>query len=328
MQAGIPTKTEYYGPSEMLLVRESREQIESVLITKRKIPSELFPFFETIATEEDWGHIGYHGACHGFRFYQDVIKFTIQEILGQEIRDDFQFLRIPGDSVLNLNSVNEFVTYWEKKDIVDNRDKIRAKQLLSMNYGLYSNFEVDGSCTIGLFANDKSKSNINYVDELIPFYEKIGISNGKSNLKNLQEIFNKYLTEKCGILLQISEDSHLSHKSKEAYNFADKQCYPAIRGGARYDNKLISIHYKIAMTDEYINKMANISDQLRLILNNQYTLNPNSHLKIKRWDLQDPKKVLQYEKAMRSAIRNLKFDKEKMVSYHTLLQKNWKPVKK
>jgi hypothetical protein len=329
LQAGIPTKkAEYYGPTEMLIARESWEQIEPILTRKRKILKDLFPFFDSIAAEEDWGHMGYHGANHGFRFYQDIIKFTIEEVIHIPIEDNFQFLRWPGDPDLNLNSVTEFVRYWEKKDAVDNRDKIRAKQLLSMNYGIYSNFDTAGSCTVGLFAHDKSSIEINYVEELIPFYEKIGITKSKESLTKLQSIFNTYLTEKSGILLQISEDSHLSHPKNEAYNFADNQCYPALRGGYLFDDKLVSAHYKAAMTEDYINKEKNISHQLRLVLNNQHTLNPYSHLKIKRWDRQNPNNLAAYEKAMRTAIRNLKYDKNKWLKYNDYLLKTWKQVKK
>lgn len=329
LQAGIPTtNVEYRGPTEMLIARETRDQIEHILITERKIPSELFPFFDAIATDENWGHIGYHGANHGFRFYQDVIKFTIEEILGIPIREDFHFLRIPGDNDLDLNSVDEFVSYWEKKGAVDNKDKIRAKQLLSMNYAIYSNFDIAGSCSVGLFAHDKSSADLDYVEELKPFFKKVGISKSTNHLKKLKIIFDAYLTEKSGILLQVSEDSHLTDRKKEAYNFADKQLYPAIRGGIPYDNQLVSVHYKTAMSEDYINKVANISDQLRLVINNQNTLNPNSHLKIKRWDLQDPEKIALYEKTMKAAIRNLKYDKRKMTSYHDLLERTWKGVKK
>lgn len=330
LHAGIPTtKTTYHSPTQMLVARESWDKIEHALI-KQKIPTDLFPFFESIAAEENWGHIGYHGANHGFRFYQDVIKFSIEEILAMPIKKDFQFLRWPGDSDLNLNSVTEFVKYWERKDIVDNRSAKRAKQLLSMNYGIYSNFGTSGSCSVALFARDKSASNIDYVEELVPFYRKLGISKSecRNYLDQLLEIFNKHLTDTGGILLQISESSHLSHPTKEAYNFADKHCYPAIRGGIPYDNNLVSVHYKTAMTENYINKMAQISDQFRLVINNQHTLNPNSHLKIKRWDLQDPKKVKAYETAMRNAIRTFKYDSAKMVQYHDLLKKNWQQVKK
>lgn len=173
ISAGIPLTSDYYGPTEMLIARESWDSIESSLI-HFKVPLTMIPLFDSIAKNEDWGHIGYHGANHEFRFYQDVIKLTLQEILAIQIREDFQFLRIPGDSDLNLNSIQEFTKYW--KGSVNNRDELRARQLLSLNYGIYSNFTRKRSCSVCLFASDSSRTEVDYVEELVPFYEKLGIS--------------------------------------------------------------------------------------------------------------------------------------------------------
>lgn len=323
LQAGILTSTvEYYGPTEMLLARESREKIESFLL-KQEVPQDLWPFLDSIAANETWGHIGYHGANHSFRFYQDVIKFTIEEILAIPIRDDFHFLRIPGDPDLHLKSINQFIEFWGDQQ-VDNRDVVRTKQLLSMNYSIYSNFEIRGCCSASLFARDVSSIQVDYAKELEPFYDNLGINTKK--LQKLLTIFEESFTDTGGILLQISEDSHLNDYNREAYNFADKQCYPALRGGFRYDNNLISVHLRTAMTVDYVNKAVNISDQLRLLLNTQHTLNPYSNLKIKRWDLQDPKKIKAYETIMRRTIRNFKFDRKKVVSYRQLLMRKWKQL--
>jgi hypothetical protein len=323
LQAGIPTSTvEYYGPTEMLLARESKEKIQSFLL-KQKVSNDLMPFLDSISAEETWGHIGYHGANHNFRFYQDVIKFTIEEILAIPIREDFHFLRVPGDPDLNLHSINKFMDFWGEGQI-DNRDEMRTKQLLSLNYSIYSNFEIPGCCSASLFARDASALHVDYVKELEPFYDNLGINTKK--LQRLKALFEERLTDSSGILLQISEGSHLHHSNQEAYNFADKQCYPSIRGGYRYDNNLISVHYQIAMTFDYVNKSANISDQLRLLLNTRHTLNPYSDLKIKRWDLQDPKKIQAYENLMRDMIRNFKFDRKKVANYRQLLMRKWKQL--
>jgi len=321
LQAGIPTSTvEYYGPTEMLLARETREKIESFLL-KQKVSNELLSFLDSIAAEETWGHIGYHGANNRFRFYQDVIKFTVEEILNIPIRDDFHFLRIPGDSDLNLNSIDKFIRFWGEEQI-DNRDELRTKQLLSVNYSIYSNFEIRGCCSASLFARDASATEVDYVKELEPFYNNLGIKPQK--LLKLLIVYKEWLSDTGGILLQISEDSHLNDSNQEAYNFADQQCYPAVRGGYRYDNNLISVHFRTVMSDDYINKAVNISDQLRLLLNTRRTLNPYSNLKIKRWELQDPKKIQAYEATMRKMIRGFKFDRKKVVKYRQLLMQKWK----
>jgi hypothetical protein len=82
------------------------------------------------------------------------------------------------------------------------------------------------------------------------------------------------------------------------------------------------------MTEDYINKEKNISDQLRLVLNNQHTLNPYSHLKIKRWDQEKPREVTKYEKAMRAAIRDLQYSKKKWRKYNKYLLTTWKQIEK
>lgn len=321
LQAGIPTTGDYFGPTEMLIARETWNKIEIALI-HLKVPIELVPLFNSIALEENWGHIGYHGSTHGFRFYQDVIKFTIEEVLAIPIRQDFHFLRIPGDADLNLNSVDEFADYWGKN--VDNRDSLRAKQLLSLNYGIYSNFTKTGSCSACLFAKDRSSSDVNYVKQLAPFYKRMGIK--ESKLKELYSIYNKWMSIDSGILLQLSENSHLSNSSHEAYDFADKLCYPAIKGGYRYDQNLISVHFQKAMTEDYVNQNTDISDQIRLLINNRYTLNPYSHLIVKRWGLEDEKTITSYEQEMRKFIRTLKYDSKKVQQYHKALLAQWNDV--
>ncbi len=322
LQAGIPLTNNYFGPTESLILRETWEKIESSLATQN-VPIEMIPLFDKIAKKEDWGHIGYHGSTQEFRFFQDVIRFTIEEILAIKIKKNFHFLRIPGDSDLNLDTIKEFVNYWGE-DNVNNRDSIRSKQLLSLNFGIYSNFKSKGSCSVKLFANDKSSKPINYINQLIPFYEKMGIKNNEAELKKLHKIFSKCINSDSGIMLQFSENSHLSCSPKEAYNFADKLCYPAKSGGYRYDEKLISAHFKRAMSEDYMNNVADISDQIRLLINNKHTLNPLSHLSIQRWDLVDGQTVESYEKEMRQNIRKLTFDNKKVVKYHDSLMKEWK----
>lgn len=318
--AGIPMSSiKYCGPTEMLIARESKKTINFYLSTQN-VTYDLILFLDSIAAQETWGHIGYHGAAHEFRFYQDVIKFTIEEILAIPIRNDFHFIRIPGDPDLNLNSVKEFMLYWGEEKI-DNKNDARSKQLLSMNYSVYSNFQKKGSCSASLFARNTSKTAVDYVKELEPFYESLGID--PENINKLMNVYKSIIKNKRGILLQISENSHLHDPRHEAYNFTDKQCYPAQKGGYLYDNHLISVHLKTIMTKDYTKKNANISDQQRLLINNRYTLNPHSNLKIKRWELEDKKMLNNYESKMREMIRNFPFDPDKVMKYHELLMKQW-----
>lgn len=315
--AGTPIQDRYYGPTEQLIKRESWGRIEKKL-KKMDVPTSLYPYFDSIASYEDWGHIGYHGANQGFRIYQDIIRFIVEEILKIPVRESFHFLRIPGDPDYDLNSIDEFLDYWGK---MDNKGDTRSKQLLSMNYGLYSNYDKKGSCSLNLFVKDKSKTSINYAKQLAPFFKELGI-----NPKELNELFkiaHQWLDEEGGVLLQLAETSHIEDPKGEAYNFLDTLGYPCIRGGHQVGSYLISDDFERIMTDEYINHKVDIAPQLRLLVSNRFTLNPNSQLQIKRWDLYDAKIIKSYENEMRAHVKGLVYDTEKAKSYCKYLQELW-----
>lgn len=311
------TNESYKSPTEQLIRRESWAKIKKKL-TVMKIPTHLFPLFDSIARTEKWGHIGYHGANQGFRVYQDVIRFTMEEILEIPIKENFHFLRIPGDPDLNLNSISEFYAYWGK---LNNKNDKRAKQLLSLNFSIYSNFDNDGSCSLNLFVKDESKTSINYAKQLAPFYKELDIP--AKALEDLFAIGQKWLDGKGGILLQIQENSHLYHPTGEAYSFSDEHCYPCKRGGHSYGSYPVSNHYERIRTELYVNNKLDIAPQLRLLLNNRYTLNPYSHLQVKRWDLYDPSIISSYEEEMRTYIRSLGFNPAKAEKYRQQLLEIW-----
>lgn len=314
---GIPITGEFHRPTEVLIKRETWERIKRKL-HDMKVPTELFPFFDSIAEIEDWGHIGYHGANQGYRIYQDVIRFTVEEILEIPVRKNFHFLRFPGDPDLNLNSMEEFVEYWSK---IDNKNELRSKQLLSLNFGIYSNFDEKGSCSLYLFVRDKSKTHIDYPRQLAPFFKELGIS--VEELQHLFAIGRKWFDEEGGIMLQLSEFSHISDLNNEAYNFADTHGYPAKRGGHRYGEYPLSNHFERMETDLYLEHKLDIAPQLRLLINNRYTLNPYSYLAIRRWDLYEPEVVASYEEEMREYIRHLTCDKVKVKAYKKFLLDEW-----
>lgn len=315
--AGIPVDGPYLSPTEQLIKRETRERIEKKLKSMH-LPKEMIPFFDSIAATEDWGHLGYHGASQSYRVYQDVIRLTVEEIIGIPVREDFQFLRVPGDLDLNLDSMDEFEEYWGK---IDNKSEKRAKQLLSMNFGIYSNFDEDGSCSINLFINDFSKNDIKYAKVLAPFYRELGIP--AETLNQLFEIGRKWLDEDGGILLKLSERSHLSDPNHEAYNFADTQGYPSKKRGYRYGDSPLSNHFQRIMNDLYITKEVDIAPQLRLLINTRYTLNPFSYLDVQRYDLYDPATITAYEEELRAMIRSLPYDAQKVENYQQKLIQKW-----
>lgn len=318
LSAGIPIDMEYRGPTEQLIKRESWERIESKL-NRMKVPSDLIPYFNSISAQETWGHIGYHGTNQRFRIYQDIIRFTVEEILSIPVRDDFHFVRIPGDPELNLKTREEFFEYWGKK--IDNKSELRAKQLLSLNFGIYSNFDVEGSCSVNFFVRDFSKTKIDYEKFLTPFYKKLGIS--PKALNDLFAIGEKWLDEEAGILLQFSENSHLTDPYQEAFNLADKLCYPSKKGGFLHGSSQISVHYGRILSDVYVNSDVDIAPQIRLVISNQVSLNPFSQLTVRRWDHYNAETIRDYEAEMREYIRNLSYNKDNVQEYREKLLKTW-----
>ncbi len=316
--AGIPVQETYLSPTEQLIKRESWKKIEKEL-KKIKIPMDLIPFFNQIAEREEWGHIGYHGATQDFRIYQDIIRITLEEVLGIYVRDDFEFFRIPGDAELDLNSMDEFIDYWGKR--IDNKHRLRAKQLLALNYSIYSNFDHKGSSSISLFVKDKSKSELDYAKMLHPLYQDLGMPTAA--LKELFKIAHTWLDGEVGILIRVWESSHNFDTQGEAYNFADDQCYPCERGGYRYGKHLISLEFERIMSDEYVSHDVKIAPQLRLLLNNKHTLNPFSSLHVERFDFYDSETIRSYEGELREYIRSLEFNPELVENYRNYLLEIW-----
>jgi hypothetical protein len=315
--ASCPMTVDFKKPTEQLIRRDSWSKIEKHL-DSMKIASEYHHLFNSIAENEDWGHIGYHGANQDFRIYQDIIRLVVDQILQIPIREDFHFLRIPGDIDLNLNTVQEFHDYWGK---LDNKGE-KGKQLLSFNLGIYANHDVKGSCSIHLFIHDKSKNDINYIKQLTPFFKTLGLD--PSSLRNLFDIAHQRLFHDGGILLKIAENSHLSNPDHLAYNYADDLCYPAKQGGHPYGNYSFSNHIERMLTDQYLKHKLDIAPQYRLLINNKIVLNPFSVIEIKRWDLYDSETIKLYENEMRQAISSLKYDPEKAAAFRHYLLEIWR----
>jgi hypothetical protein len=314
--AGTPIVNQFKSPTEQLIKRETWRVIEKNLI-QMKIPKKHFSYFNTISKEEDWGHIGYHGANQSFRIYQDIIRYIVEEILYIPIPENFHFFRIPGDPDLNLNSITEFKAYW---GVFDNRNSLRAKQLLSLNYGIYSNYNESGSCSLNIFVNNKDRE-IDYHAQLEPLFKKLDIP--LEAIDGLMKIAAKRLKGARGILLQLVDRSHMGDQKGEAYNFADKHCYPSKKGGFLYDDAHLSNHIERIMSDLYVKHQLNVSPQLRLLINNRYTLNPSCYLEIKRWDFYDAKTVEAYEKNMREYVKNLPYNASKALNYREQLLETW-----
>jgi len=318
IEAGLCVQGKFLGPSEQLVKRDGWALIEKKLLFA-KLPKNTFLFFHSIAENESWGHIGYHAAAQDYRIYQDIIRLTIEELLHIPVREDFQFLRIPGDSDLFLENIQEFFDYWPFN--IDNKTELRRKQILSLNYGIFSNYDAIHSSSLLMFVQGRSHSSVDFQRLLVPFYGDLGFS--PEVLNQLYMIARKHLIKEEGILLRLFESPFLIDQSGEAYNFADRQCYPCKGRGFRWGENLISEQYACVLSENYVLKQVEISPQLRLLMNNTYTLNPFSDLCVQRFDFYDPATIALYEKEMRSYLQNIPVNQFKLDAYRKKILKLW-----
>lgn len=309
---------DFCSPSARILEREGEHTVKKKMLWLG-VPEALFPLIEEIAATEEWGHVGYHGSCQEYRIYQDVIRFLVEEILEIPLRKDFHFLRIPGDADLHLNSTADFFSYWGIH--INNKTPLRAKQLMSWNYGIYSNYAVYGSSSPLIFATGNSHDALDYEALLYPFCEELGIS--QSVLTDLFKIARTHLKKQEGILLQMRDFSHERDYVTAVYALADTQCYPSSGRSFRWGKRVLSEEYACVISQDYLSKKAEIAPQLSLIVNNRYTLNPFSSFSIRRWDFYTSNEIASYESAMRNALRAVQKNTAKIQVYRQHLFTLW-----
>ena len=123
--------SQYHSPTQRFIKGHSQAELNRIL----SIGREHLNFFEEIISKEKKGFFGYHSAPQSVRIYQDFIKIGIEEILKIKIKDDFYFLRIPGDERLNYKSsyqfLSEYLNYQEHVQEV--AKKIQLHQSKSFN---------------------------------------------------------------------------------------------------------------------------------------------------------------------------------------------------
>jgi len=180
------------------------------------------------------------------------------------------------------------------------------KQLLPLTPCLYSNHNCIGFSPAINFSSNQSHYKIGfYKKELQLFFETLGIDS--SVVLQLFDIGKGTLKTDRGILLQIFDSS------ESLYSFIDKHCYPSYPNGFPSENNVISKLY----TEQ------NYPTELRLVLTNQYTLNPNTPLRIIRYDKMQPSIVKTYEKTLKEIITSCQYDDKKVEEYRNKIHLAW-----
>jgi len=254
--------------------------------------------FDRIWHREEKGFVGYHGSTQCFRVYQDIIRMILEEHLSLDIRKDFHFFRIPGDPQFSLDDLSEYGSY-----IYD----YSPTHFVSLNYALYGNFHCCGCCSYYYFSENDSCLSIDFREKLVFLFEKIGLT--QHEIDKAFDLAEHYFFDEKGIILQVFDLSHYN-PWQSYYALSDPRCGSGL-GTTRISELIQGI------------ESSSFTSEMRMLMTNRHTLNPYASLVIRRYDVVEPAKILEYEQALRECIRGFVPDSFKVQNYRKELLELW-----
>lgn len=273
----------------------------------RKISMPDQSLIDSIVKNEKEGLIGYHGDSLDYMIYQDIIKFVIEIVVEIPIQSDFYFLAPPLDPSLGIQTKEDLANVFENHK---NPGIALYDSTFPLNFSIWDNFNRLGLNSLEQFAKNESVKPRGYRRKLHWFFQTLGI-----NLKEIDKLYTDayvHLKSQKGVILQIFDES------KEPYAFAKKIAYPSYPNGFISENRTIDEYF---MDDSF---MPPFPHEVRLILNNQETLNPKSPIKIVRYTIDIPSSTKKsYENALKKHIKKLLFNKDAAKNYRSNLKKIW-----
>lgn len=262
-----------------------------------------FTLFSQLIEKEDTTFFGYHGARREFRIYQDIIRIAIEELLEIPIRPDFHFFRIPGDPKQDIGSAKQFLIN-HNYDVFDD-NPLEAQQLLSINMALYEYYWNDNNCSVYFFVNDANWHFHSYENLIRPFFILLGID--PNYIHEAFEIGRNTLNGSA-VLMQLFDGS--------GYQFLNDQAYLSHMSGRVYQTD-------DTPSEVILDNEKSSFPQLRLMMDNQYSLNPFSYLIVKRYDLNDTETVNDFEQKLRHYLKTLPIDASQKEIYREQLLHMW-----
>lgn len=265
--------------------------------------------FKEMIQREEKGFLGYHGGSTKARLFQDILFYTVRDLLDIPIRDDFIFLRVPDDGELKYTSAADFLQK-EAGNLSyrggDNQPQIQ-KHILSLNISLYQSCDLPWDLTPRYFLENATWTQPPFLNILTLFLKRMGIC--ASAVRTLWEEGEKLLPADRGFILQIFDKS-------SDYAFAKQCSYAAFSGGRPHQEFQDQRHFY----DEELNDFP----QIRLILGQKTTLNPVSPLSFTRYDGMSPQTRECYETKLSNLIKQLPFDRDKIQLMKLKLLEQWK----
>lgn len=111
------------------------------------------------------------------------------------------------------------------------------------------------------------------------------------------------------MIYQLFDTSHYDPR-RPYYALADEQC--------------LNLHVNDTFSNMVLGETSKpFANQIRMLLNSRYTLNPYGDLAVMRYDKTPPEVTQEYIRQLKIAVRGLAFDKEQSECYKRELQKLW-----
>lgn len=264
--------------------------------------------FNKIIENEVQGFIGYHGDSLDFYIYQDIIRYIMEEIVGVSVRADFHFLAVPLDPAQSIQTKSQFMFLFADRN--SNSTLKLSESTFSLNFTLWDNLDRLGLNTLEKYNNNESVKPLGYARRLKWLFQRLGIA--EAEIGKLFAYAKEQLSSSKGVILQIFDTS------VKPYEFAKRIAYPAYPNGFMAANKTID---EFLLDEGYVPPYPH---EIRLLLNNRETLNPNNSLRINRYTPELSKETLKkYQTNLRNTVKNLMYKPSKKDSYFQELRACW-----
>ncbi|MBA3286201.1 MAG: hypothetical protein H0U27_14250 [Nitrosopumilus sp.] len=296
----------FISPSQKHLEFISFEEIKKAL-SIRKITPVLIEDFVQITDREEEGFLGYHGDSLDFLIYQDIIRHVIEIIVDIPVRDDFHFLAAPLDPLLKIQDKSKLSNIFLKET---NPNYTLMDTTFPLNFSIWDNANRVGFNTLENYVKNESNKTRGYDKRLKWFFANLGIA--EKEIEVLFTVARKQLKNPKGVILQFFDTS------LDPYAFSKQIAYPAFPSGCISEN--------ITVDKYFMNPAFNapFPHEVRLLLDNKKTLNPNNHLRIVRHHPEVSDDVIQkYETDLKNKIKQLSYNTAKKDAYRKKLQQIW-----
>ncbi len=296
-------------PTQRFIETHPLSQINAVL-SRYGMTSDDLALFKQMIAEEKPGFIGYHAGSSTVRFFHDLIRMVVQDVLEIPVKEDFVFTRVPGDPTFRYEQASDFLRD-KGRDLAgpngDTTEDLR-QHILSMNMNLYQWYNQPWDLTPRYYLENTTWTYANVKKLIEPLFASLGI-----DAKALDSLWNEgidLLPHDRGYILQYFDSS-------PGYAFTKEHSYIAGSGGrphAYLDHQVL-----------FNEKISNFP-QMRMVMGNQSTLNPFSSLSIKRYDQMTDGERQTYETKLRALVKKLSYDPEKIATLRKNLLALWGQV--